>query len=102
MPVRRDRRFRAWGSRAIPVRSPKLPWAVVVNFGAMTSAEVRGILEAAGYRVVRQRGSHVRLEAEGRLSLTLALTKKELAPGLVRKILMKDAGLSEEEIEQLR
>ena len=83
--------------------APRLPWPTVVTFGAMTSAEVRGILERAGYTPARrQKGSHIRLEAEGRQSLTLALGSKELSPGLVRKILMKDAGLTEDEIEELR
>ena len=68
----------------------------------MKPSEVLGILVAAGYRIVRQRSSHVRLEAEGRQPLTLALGSRELAPGLVRKILVKDAQLTEDEIDRLR
>jgi predicted RNA binding protein YcfA (HicA-like mRNA interferase family) len=84
------------------LRPPRgVPWLVVVTFGAMTTAEIRGILIRAGYKVVRQESTHLRLEAEGRQPLTLALRKKEMAPGLVRKILMKDAGLSEDEIKKL-
>ena len=75
--------------------------SAVVELGAMTPREVRAILERAGYEVVRQRGSHIRLEAEGRQALTLALHSKALSPGLVRKILVRDAGLSEDEIERL-
>lgn len=70
--------------------------------GAMKPAEIRAMLLRAGYRVVRQRGSHARLEAPGRPALTLALHSTELPPGLVKKILLRDAGLTLEEIEALR
>jgi predicted RNA binding protein YcfA (HicA-like mRNA interferase family) len=68
----------------------------------MTPTEIRAILVKAGYRVVRVKGSHVRLEADGRMPLTLALHSKELPPGLVRKILVADAQLTEDEIRDLK
>jgi predicted RNA binding protein YcfA (HicA-like mRNA interferase family) len=51
-----------------------------------------------GYVVVRQRGSHRRLEAEGRPTLTFAFHDGvSLSPGVVRDILMKQVGLSRDE-----
>jgi predicted RNA binding protein YcfA (HicA-like mRNA interferase family) len=50
------------------------------------------------YQVVRQRGSHRRLEAEGRPTLTFAFHDGvSLSPGVVRDILMKQVGLSLDE-----
>jgi predicted RNA binding protein YcfA (HicA-like mRNA interferase family) len=48
----------------------------------MKPDEIRATLVKAGYRVVRARGSHIRLEADGRMPVTLALHCKELPPGL--------------------
>jgi len=54
------------------------------------------------YKVVRRSGSHRRLEANGRPALTFAFhDKATLAPGVVRKILVKDVGLAEEEARKL-
>jgi predicted RNA binding protein YcfA (HicA-like mRNA interferase family) len=51
-----------------------------------------------GYQVTRQRGSHRRLEAQGRPTLTFAFHDGEsLSPGVVRDILMTQAGLSLDE-----
>jgi len=57
------------------------------------------VLGKIGYRVVRQRGSHVRLKAPGKPSLTVP-RHKTIKPGLLRKIL-KDVGLSREEFSAL-
>lgn len=75
---------------------------VMAELGAMKPHEIRAMLLRAGYRVVRQKGSHTRLEAEGRQSLTLALHAKEVSPRMAKKILMTDAGLTDEELERLR
>lgn len=54
------------------------------------------------YRVVRQSGSHRRLESEGRPSFTFAFhDKATIRPALVRKILVKDVGLAEDEARKL-
>ena len=51
-----------------------------------------------GYEIVRQEGSHRRLKAEGRPSLTFAFHDREsLSPGEVRDILMKQVRLSLED-----
>jgi predicted RNA binding protein YcfA (HicA-like mRNA interferase family) len=51
-----------------------------------------------GYQIVRQRGSHRRLVAEGRPPLTFAFHESaSLSPGEVRDILVKQVGLSPDE-----
>ena len=55
-----------------------------------------------GYRVVRQVGSHRRLEAPGLPPLILAFhDRATIAPGLVRKILVEDVGLAEDDARRL-
>ncbi len=55
-----------------------------------------------GYRVVRQVGSHRRLEAPGLPPLTLSFhDRATIAPGLVRKILVEDVGLTEADARRL-
>jgi predicted RNA binding protein YcfA (HicA-like mRNA interferase family) len=54
--------------------------------------------EPLGYRITRQDGSHRTLEAEGRPTLHLSFhDRQEIPSGLVRKILVKDIGLSVDE-----
>lgn len=54
------------------------------------------------YVVTRQTGSHRTLEAPGRPTLHLSFhDRQELPGGLVRKILVQDVGLSEEEARSL-
>ena len=55
-----------------------------------------------GYRITRQDGSHRTLEASGRPTLHLSFHEnQELPPGLVRKILVRDVGLTEDEALEL-
>lgn len=55
-----------------------------------------------GYHVARQSGSHRRLEAPGRPPLTFAFHDHATVPaGLVRKILVRDVGLAEDEARKL-
>jgi predicted RNA binding protein YcfA (HicA-like mRNA interferase family) len=55
-----------------------------------------------GYRVTRQTGSHRRLEAPDRPSLTFAFHDNATIPsGLVRKILVRDIGLAEDDARKL-
>jgi predicted RNA binding protein YcfA (HicA-like mRNA interferase family) len=54
------------------------------------------------YRVTRQTGSHRRMEAPGLPPLTFAFHDKATIPaGLVRKILVRDIGLAEDEARKL-
>jgi len=54
------------------------------------------------YRVSRQSGSHRRMEAPGRPPLTFAFHDRATVPsGLVRKVLVRDIGLAEDEARKL-
>jgi len=54
--------------------------------------------EPLGYRIVRQVGSHRTMRAPGRPQLLLSFHDgQEIPGGMVRKILVKDVGLSEAE-----
>lgn len=54
--------------------------------------------EPLNYRIVRQRGSHRTLAAPGRPRILFAFhDSRDLAPGHVRDVLVKQAGLEEEE-----
>jgi len=58
--------------------------------------------EPLNYRVSRQSGSHRRMEAPGRPPLTFAFHDRATVPsGLVRKILVRDVGLAEDEARKL-
>ena len=74
------------------------------EFKSMKARELLAVLtrEPLSYEVVRQRGSHRRLKAPGRPSLTFAFHDgATIAPGLVRKILCRDVGLGEDEALKL-
>lgn len=61
---------------------------------------LRRVLERQplGYRVERQSGSRLKLTAPGRPDLFLAFhDRATIPPGLIRKILVHDVGLSEED-----
>ena len=68
----------------------------------MKGGDLERLLKAKlGYEVARQSGSHRVLKAEGRPTLTFAFHGGQtVGPRMVRKIL-RDAGLSDEEIEDL-
>lgn len=65
-------------------------------FPSLKASAMLAVLQRdLGYQIVRQRGSHRRLEAEGRPSLTFAFHDGvSLSPGVVRDILVKQVGLS--------
>ena len=76
----------------------------MTQFRSMKAKRLLAVLERKplGYRVVRQAGSHRRMEAQGRPPLTFAFHDKATIPaGLVRKILIKDIGLAEDEARKL-
>jgi predicted RNA binding protein YcfA (HicA-like mRNA interferase family) len=73
-------------------------------FPSIKAKKLLAILERTqlNYRVVRQSGSHRRLESEGRPAFTFAFhDKATIRPALVRKILVKDVGLAEDEARKL-
>lgn len=58
--------------------------------------------EPLNYRVSRQSGSHRRMEAPDRPPLTFAFHDKATVPsGLIRKVLVRDVGLAEDEARKL-
>jgi len=74
--------------------NPKLP--------VVSGRQVVSALERVGYRVVRQRGSHIRLRDESdpnHLPVTVP-DHRTLKPGLLRQIL-RDANLTVEEFVAL-
>jgi predicted RNA binding protein YcfA (HicA-like mRNA interferase family) len=60
--------------------------------------EIIGALQKIGYAQTRQRGSHIRLECQGRKSITVP--NHIVGRGLLRKIL-RDAELTPEQFEEL-
>ncbi|MEZ8219942.1 putative RNA binding protein YcfA, dsRBD-like fold, HicA-like mRNA interferase family [Candidatus Fervidibacteria bacterium JGI MDM2 JNZ-1-D12] len=65
--------------------------------------EVKRKLEAAGFRIVGQKGSHVKFAKETPEGLRVAIVPqhKEVAVGTLRSIL-RQAGLTPEEFEKLQ
>jgi len=56
------------------------------------------LVSDVGYRVTRQAGSHRRLMCDGRPPITWAYhDRKSLSPGEVRRVLVKQVGLAEDE-----
>ena len=58
------------------------------------------VLEAEGWEVTRQRGSHVRLRKDGRRLALVVPLHRELKKGTVAGIL-RDAGLRPEDLRRL-
>jgi predicted RNA binding protein YcfA (HicA-like mRNA interferase family) len=71
--------------------------------GSFPSLKARALLrvltrEPLGYRVVRQSGSHRRLEAPGRPPISFSFHDKQtIRPRTVKRILCDQVGLSEDE-----
>ena len=58
--------------------------------------------EPLNYRVSRRSGSHRRMEAPGRPPLTFVFHDRATVPSrLVRKVLVRDVGLAEDEARKL-
>jgi predicted RNA binding protein YcfA (HicA-like mRNA interferase family) len=68
----------------------------------ISGQEAVSAFERIGYRVVRQRGSHIRLrdETHSNHSPLTVPNQKSLKPGLLRR-LIRDAGLSVEQFNEL-
>jgi len=74
------------------------------TFPSMRAADLQRLLEKEfGYYVHTQKGSHKKLRSDdGYQPLTFAFHDGvEIAPGLVRKILVKDVGLTVEAAAQV-
>jgi predicted RNA binding protein YcfA (HicA-like mRNA interferase family) len=76
----------------------------VAQFPSLKAVRVFRILtsDPLNYRVTRQSGSHRRLSADGRPTLTWAFhDRRTLAPGEVRRVLVHHVGLAEDEALRL-
>jgi predicted RNA binding protein YcfA (HicA-like mRNA interferase family) len=74
------------------------------TFPSLKARRLLGILKAKplGYAIVRQAGSHRRLEAPNYPPLTFSFHENATIPGgLVRTILVKHVGLGEDEARRL-
>ena len=74
------------------------------RFPAMKARRLLRVLECSplGYRVARQSGSHRRMESDRYPPFTFAFhDKATIRPALVRKILVDDVGLAEDEARKL-
>lgn len=72
----------------------------MADFPSIKAKDLLKVLEREplNYRVVRQSGSHRRLRAPGRPTITFAFhDRRSLAPSEVRAVLVKDVGLAETE-----
>lgn len=74
------------------------------QFPTMKAKRLLAVLEREplNYRVSRQSGSHRRMEAPDRPPLTFAFHDRATVPsGLIRKVLVRDIGLAEDEARKL-
>jgi predicted RNA binding protein YcfA (HicA-like mRNA interferase family) len=81
-----------------------IPWVWVGSFPSLKARQLLAVLKRSplSYRVVRQSGSHRRLESPAYPPLTFALHDKATIPaGLVRKVLVREVGLAEDEARKL-
>ncbi len=63
----------------------------------LPAKKVLKILSNLGFKIIKQRGSHVILKhSDGRMTVVPIHSKEEIGPGLLLKII-KDAKLSKEE-----
>lgn len=68
----------------------------------MKSSDLMKIVTRLGYVEVRRKGSHRHMTCNGRLPLTFAFHDGQtIPPGLVKKVLTKDVGLTNEQIIDL-
>lgn len=64
----------------------------------MTGRQLFRVLKKIGYETVRQSGSHRRMVCDGRPPLTFSYHDSQtIPPGVVKKILVSDVGMAEDE-----
>lgn len=78
--------------------SPRAP-----GFAAMKARRLRRLLETQlGYTVVRQKGSHRRMESPGHRPIMFAFHDGDtVGPALVRDILVRQVGLTLEQAKEV-
>jgi predicted RNA binding protein YcfA (HicA-like mRNA interferase family) len=70
----------------------------MTHLPVLRGSEIIKALSKIGYSETRQKGSHIRLECPGKISITIP--NHMVGRGLLRKIL-RDTGLSQEEFKKL-
>lgn len=89
---------RPWSNERQPETVPGTKGDVPNPFPSLDKRQMMRVLRSLGYEEIRCKGSHRRLAAEGRPSITFAAHDgSSLAPSLVREILVKQVGLTIEE-----
>jgi predicted RNA binding protein YcfA (HicA-like mRNA interferase family) len=76
----------------------------VAEFPSLKAKQLLKVLEGdpLNYKTTRRAGSHRRLKADDRPSLTWAFhDRRTLAPGEVRRVLVNHVGLAEDEARRL-
>jgi predicted RNA binding protein YcfA (HicA-like mRNA interferase family) len=94
------RSYRPWGTVSCGRPLAAVRFAAVSRFPSLKAKQLMKVLssEPLGYRVVRQKGSHRKLQAPGRPALTFAFHDSQtIRPGTVKDILCNQVGLAEED-----
>lgn len=71
----------------------------MVKLSPISGRKLAGILGNLGYKIVRQKGSHMRLSAPGKKSITIP-DYKSIDQSLIRKII-RDAEINMDEFIKL-
>ena len=68
------------------------------NFPAIKGVELKKFCESLGFKITRQRGSHIRMKHnDGRVTTIPIHGGKDIPKGLLRKIIREDLEMSLEE-----
>lgn len=74
----------------------------MAQFPRVKCRQLVAVLEQLGYTLYRQKGSHRHFAAPGKPRITISHADgDDVAPGLCRKVLTHEAGLTEEEAIRL-
>ena len=70
----------------------------MAQFPRVKCRQLIAVLEQLGYELDRQKGSHRHFTAPGKPWITISFADgDDVAPGLCRKVLTREAGLTEED-----
>lgn len=75
---------------------------MALQFPSMKGSQVLRPLKRVGYRIARQRGSHCKLVADNRPPLVFGWhDNADVSPQALKNLLVKQVGLTDEEIAEL-
>ena len=74
----------------------------MTNFPALKPKVLLSILQKAGWKIVRQKGSHIQLKHSDKIDfrVTIPFHNEDLAPGTINSII-KQMGFTRKEFEEL-